>query len=182
MENTWLLPCKLLSTKFFSPAKLCLLFTHDNCSQNNRVLDNRIRNWKLWAELSFSLAAWKQPLELRRRQPRVGGRENFWRNAGEVLECLHPEETWDGALFLAGFGDLSNGPISVCWHFHFYWGTSLNVLLGDRTQSGWLSLTAMLCCLSLWEVTVVSLHAMQAAWPVRAISCDCCEEWHEKLC
>lgn len=61
--------------------------------------------------------------------------------------------------------------------FPFFGGTSLNMLLGDRMQSGWLSLTATLCCLSLWEVTVVFVRATCATWPVRAISCDCCEEW-----
>lgn len=74
-----------------------------------------------------------------------------------------------------------------CWHFHFNWGTSLNMLLGDRTQSGWLSLTATLCLpvplrsdrgISLCHTGNVTGEGNQL-WPLWRVDLL---KWHEKPC
>jgi len=49
IHGEWRIPHSTMEVPFyelFPAAKLCLLFTHDHCSQNDGVLDNRTSNWK----------------------------------------------------------------------------------------------------------------------------------------
>lgn len=163
------LQSKPLSVTFFSPAKFCLLFTHDHYSPNNRVLDNRIRNWEPGAELSSSAAAGKQPAGL--EGDREKEEENFWKSAGKSCSASPLRK------YQMGLCRPVEWPSSYLWAFWFLAKGLTEHVLGDRMQSGELAPTAVGAACLPEQYLLGYLLVSYRQHDQRGQAVVTCEEW-----